>query len=293
MPEHMNADDVGPISRTYMSQGLELHYLDWGNEGAPLLIFIHGMRDHAHSWDWTARALRDRWHVLAVDLRGHGDSAWSPDGAYLLPYHILDSVELIDTLGEGKVSIVAHSFGGNVGSRFAALFPDRVDKLVIVDGLGPSKSVVANWDRLGPVQRMRTFVAQRRGPKARTPRFLETLDEAIERMALANPHLSDEQVRHLAIHGVRSSPEGFRWKYDPMVGVFAPEDFAVDGAPFWRAVQAPTLLFYGTESWTDDPETDGRAAHFQDRRSIVYEKAGHWLHHDQFESFVGALRDFL
>ena len=87
------ADDIEPTSRTYVSQGLKLHYLDWGNEGAPALILIHGTRDHARAWDWVAQTFRDRFHVIVPDLRGHGDSAWSPDGAYLLGYFVLDLIE--------------------------------------------------------------------------------------------------------------------------------------------------------------------------------------------------------
>jgi len=80
--------DIEPISKTYASQGLKLHYLDWGNEAAPLLFLVHGMRDHARSWDWVASELRHDWHVVVPDLRGHGDSEWSPDGAYHAPYYL-------------------------------------------------------------------------------------------------------------------------------------------------------------------------------------------------------------
>ena len=70
-------DEFQPVSRVFTSQGLDLHYLDWGNDGAPLLLLLHGSRDHARSWDWTARALRHQWHVIAPDLRGHGTESWS------------------------------------------------------------------------------------------------------------------------------------------------------------------------------------------------------------------------
>ena len=74
-------NDIGPTSHSYVSQRLRLHYLDWGNPDAPMLILVHGGQDHARSWDRVARKLRNDWHVIAPDLRGHGDSAWSPDGA--------------------------------------------------------------------------------------------------------------------------------------------------------------------------------------------------------------------
>src|SRR3546814_12717542 len=72
----------GPISNSFISQRLKLHYVDWGNESAPPLLLVHGGRDHCRSWDWVAERLADRYHIIAPDLRGHGDSAWSPDGQY-------------------------------------------------------------------------------------------------------------------------------------------------------------------------------------------------------------------
>ena len=78
----MPFDGSGPTSRIYFSQRLRLHYVDWGNPSAPPLLLLHGGRDHCRNWDWVAGELRHRWHVLAPDLRGHGDSQWSPDGHY-------------------------------------------------------------------------------------------------------------------------------------------------------------------------------------------------------------------
>ena len=92
------SSSAGPTSRFYVSQRLRLHYVDWGNPDAPPLILLHGGRDHSRSWDWTAAALRNDWHVIAPDLRGHGDSAWSPDGAYMMPYFIHDLAQLIHQL---------------------------------------------------------------------------------------------------------------------------------------------------------------------------------------------------
>lgn len=258
-----------------------------------MLVLIHGTRDHARSWDWTARALRKDWHVIAPDLRGHGDSQWSPDGAYLAAYQVLDIADLLAMFDAEQVSIVGHSFGGNISARYAAIFPQRMRKLVLVDGLGPSDQVLAAWTERGPVHRSREWLDKRRDTAAQTPRRFATLDEAVARMAAANKHLSEEQARHLAIHGVRQHADGYGWKYDPVIGTFLPEDFAVDLTAFYRAITVPTLLCYGPESWTSNPDTDGRAALFRDHRTVVFEKAGHWLHHDQLDAFLAALRDFL
>lgn len=285
--------DIGPISKTYVSQGLKLRYLDWGNEQAPLLLVVHGMRDHARSWDWVARELQHDWHVIAPDLRGHGDSEWSPDGAYHSPYHLLDFIDLVDALGHDPINIIAHSFGGNPTARFAALYPERVRRLVLVDAMGPTAQVIAKWNELGVVNRARDWVAKSRAISESGPRRYASMEEAVARMAEANRHLSIEQARHLAIHGARKYADGYGWKYDPRIGNFLPEDFAIDLAEYWREIRAPTLICWGTESWTTNPATDGRSAHFHDHRNICFENAGHWLHHDRLDDFLTAVRGFL
>jgi pimeloyl-ACP methyl ester carboxylesterase len=289
----MTSDDSEPVSRSHVSQGLKLHYLDWGNEGAPVLLLVHGMRDHARSWDWTARALRDQWHIIAPDLRGHGDSQWSPDGAYLGPYHVFDLAELTEKLGPDPLTLVGHSYGGSVCSRFAAIFPHRVRKLVLVDGLGPSPGSIANWNNHGPVRRTHEWIEKRRQIAVRKPRRFATPEEAVARMAAANRHLSEEQARHLALHGIRLHSDGYGWKYDPNTWTFLPEEFAVDSSEFWRDITAPTLLLWGTESWTASPDADTRTTRFPDYRTAVFENAGHWLHHDQLAAFLATLKNFL
>src|SRR5260370_7104116 len=95
----MTLDSSGPTSRVYFSQRLRLHYVDWGNSGAPPLLLVHGGRDHCRNWDWVATPLRRAWHVLAPDLRGHGASQWSPHGNYTIArflYHLPPPLPLHD-----------------------------------------------------------------------------------------------------------------------------------------------------------------------------------------------------
>src|SRR5271170_4402976 len=106
--------DFEPASKNFVSQGLKLHYLDWGDPKAPLLLLVHGICEHARSWDQTARALCQDWHVIAPDLRGHGDSAWSSEGSYLSSCHLLDMANLLAALPHERTVVVAHSLGGNV-----------------------------------------------------------------------------------------------------------------------------------------------------------------------------------
>ena len=82
--------DHGPTSQSFVSQRLRLHYADWGNPDAPPLILLHGGRDHCRNWDWVAQDLRKDFHILAPDLRGHGDSGWSSSGDYSMSAFVYD-----------------------------------------------------------------------------------------------------------------------------------------------------------------------------------------------------------
>lgn len=127
---------VSPTSHSFISQRLRLHYVDWGNAAAPPLLLLHGGRDHCRSWDWVADRLRGDWHVIAPDLRGHGDSAWSPDGDYSMAAYVYDLAQFIHQIEVVPVTIVAHSLGGNIALRYTGLFPANVKHLVAIEGLG-------------------------------------------------------------------------------------------------------------------------------------------------------------
>lgn len=286
---------TGPTSNSFISQRLRLHYVDWGNPEAPPLILQHGGRDHCRSWDWVAQELRDDWHVIATDLRGHGDSAWSPDADYSLNSYVYDFAQLIHTLGHDQVTIVAHSLGGNIATRFTGLYPDKVRKLANIEGLGPSPEQLAERDRVGYAQRMREWIADKRKAAGRLPRRYETIKTAYERMKAENAYLTDEQARHLTIHGISRNEDGtWSWKFDNHLNVwpvdYTPQD-EIHG--LWSAITCPMLLFYGQDSWASNPERDGRLRHFNTASVIEYENAGHWLHHDQFRRFMSDVKAFL
>jgi pimeloyl-ACP methyl ester carboxylesterase len=143
--------------------------------------------------------------------------------------------------------------------------------------------------------RWRGWIDQKRGASARGHRKYESFAKALERMQKENGHLSDEQVLHLTTHAVNQNEDGtFSWKFDNHMGVWAPFNIAYEEMQkLWEEITCPTLLCYGADSWASNPQEDGRIKHFQNARTITYENAGHWLHHDQFDKFMGDLRDFL
>ena len=135
----MNTSDVmiGPASHYYISQRLRLHYVDWGNDQATPLVMVHGGRDHCRNWDWVAQILRTDYHIIAPDLRGHGDSQWAVGSAYQLSDYVVDLAQLIHQKFPGeKISLMGHSLGGTIALIFAGLYPDKVKKVISIEGLG-------------------------------------------------------------------------------------------------------------------------------------------------------------
>lgn len=283
---------LGPTSHYFYSQRLKLHYVDWGNADKPPLLLIHGGRDHARNWDWVAQQLRRDYHIIAPDLRGHGDSQWAIGGSYSMVDYVLDVAQLLDAVQAFPITIVAHSLGGSIALQYAGVYPDRVTKVVAIEGLGPPPSMIRNHP---PHERMQYWITEMQSLSRRHPRRYKDLAECIERMREANPHLSPDVARHLTIHGSYRDEDGtYLWKFDNYVRAASPYLYSMDDARhIWGRITCPVLLLRGTESWASDPEKDGRASAFQNYEFHNIEKAGHWVHHDQLDEFLKLVRDFL
>lgn len=288
---------IGPSSCYYLSQRLRLHYVDWGNPEAPPLLLVHGGRDHARSWDWVARALRDRFHVIAPDLRGHGDSSWAIGSSYHHYEFVYDLAQLVDVVaGEtGQVTMVGHSFGGSIISQYASSFPDRLERIVNIEGFGPPPELIERWSTTSIPDQTRNWVDQLRGLAARMPRRYPTIRDAARRMQQENPSLSEEQANHLTVHGVARNEDGtYSWKFDNYFRSFPPRVWDPDDMTnLWSRILCPVLLVRGADSWAIDPEAQGRLAALPQGRQVTIPKAAHWVHHDNFDAFVGAAGDFL
>jgi pimeloyl-ACP methyl ester carboxylesterase len=283
---------IGPTSHYFYSQRLKLHYVDWGNYDKPPLLLIHGGRDHARNWDWVAQDLRRDYHLIAPDLRGHGDSQWAIGGSYAMIDYTLDVGQLLDALGTFPITIIGHSLGGSIALQYAGTYPERVTRVVAIEGLGPPPGMI----RERPAhERMLDWIAEMQALARRHPRRYATLDEAVERMRDANPHLTADQARHLTIHGSYRDEDGtYLWKFDNYVRAASPYLFNMkDARSLWSQIPCPVLLVRGTESWASDPEKDGRATAFKDYKLVNIERAGHWVHHDQLDAFLKHVREFL
>lgn len=281
-----------PISHFFYSHRLKLQFWDWGQEGKPTLILVHGGLDHARNWDWVARALRENFHVYALDLRGHGNSAWAPGALYSVAEHVLDLSALADVINNFPIYLIGHSLGGFIVLQYSGIYPERVKKVVSIEGLGPPPS---HRIYRPAAERLREWIERVRDTERREPRTYPTLEAAVARMKEANPHLSDEVARHLTLHGTNWNSDGsLIWKFDNFARPFPPYGHnPEDARQILSQISCPILLFWGTESWSKDPEADGRTSPLKNYRLVRVPNAGHWVHHDQLKVFLEETIKFL
>ena len=279
-----------PESRYFESMRLRLHYVVWGDEPKPAVVMVHGGRDHARSWDFVAKRLIDEYACYAPDLRGHGDSDWAQGGGYSLSAYVADLAQLIEALGRPKVALIGHSLGGRIVLDHAAAFPERVSKVVAIEGFG----------RIGsgrpPVDQLRSFVKFARELEPKRPLPYRTLEAAEGRMREENRRLTPEMVTHLTKHAVRRQEDGsYVWKFDIFGRLSQAPDWDAEATDeIWRQLKVPVLQVGGSDSW---------GHRFMDRvelanavpgqRIVILDGAGHWVQHDRLDEFVALTREFL
>ena len=274
--------EAEPRQREFNSDAMTLRYLDWGNEGAPRVLLLHGFAQTAHSWDFVALALCNDYHVISMDTRGHGDSDWAPDGDYSPVAHQRDLDRLLDHLGSGQLALVGLSMGGRNSYVFASRRPAHVRALVIVDS-GPV------GQRRG-ARRIRNFVS--------LPDQLDSYEQFVERVHGYNSRRSIQQVRDTLIYNVRQRPDGmWIWKYDPVLrdpdrprpGISADESWA-----HLRSIRCPTLLVRGARSDVLARSTaDEMVAAMTDCTLVEVDNAGHLVPGDNPRDFIAFLKPWL
>ena len=225
--------EAGFTSRNIGVDGLRFHYVDWGGSGTPL-VMLHGLSGHARTWDHTAEALRDQYHVLALDQRGHGDSEWAPQ--YGLRPMAKDLLGWLDALDLREVTLLGLSMGGLVSFVFAAAHPDRVSRMVIMD-IGPEIAPAGSANVASGLAANDVFGSE---------------DEAFAQARADNPRPADATLRHRVLHNLRQLPDGtLTYKYDKELrrNPRALFDHTPDELwAAWRALRCPVLLVRGEDS---------------------------------------------
>lgn len=274
--------------------GRRLHVCCWGKAASPALLLIHGIRDHARSWDWVAAELAGEYRIYAPDLRGHGNSDRTPPHGYTLAEFTLDIAEIVEALQLSPLAIAGHSFGGHIALRYTASWPDRVTAL---SGIECIEMPIMREQRANPKpypRRMREWMEARRAGRDRAPRAYASIAEAEARMAREQPNVAADTIHHLAAHGLLAHPDGsWRWKFDQAPRLRPPDD--ADGLgldEMLDAISCPVQLFYGTESYVPMPPPE-RLARLRNHRVVTVPGAGHWLHHQARQAYIAELRGFL
>jgi pimeloyl-ACP methyl ester carboxylesterase len=252
------------------------------------------MRDHARSWDWVAERFAPFYHVIAPDLRGHGDSDWASDGAYALFDYVSDLANVVDALALKEFDLVGHSLGGHICLRYAATFPEKLRSLTIIEGIELPIIRDQRREALPYPRRLRKWIEDQREWERRTTRYYDTQEDAQARMAGQHPAIDADTIAHLTRHGlIREAGKGLRWKYDNACRFRAPDDaHGIDLDDILDAIACPTLLAYGDASWIPLPPPE-RLARIRDHQVVTFPGASHWLHHQSRKPFLAAVATFL
>ncbi|PYM69101.1 MAG: alpha/beta hydrolase [Candidatus Rokuibacteriota bacterium] len=228
-----------PKSMRMSVNGLDLHYLDWGNVGAPPVVCVHGYTSSAEPFNALARHFHDRFHIVAPDVRGHGESAWSPDGAYQYRDQVADLAGLVDQLGLARFTLIGTSMGGIIAMAFAAAHAARLVGLVIND-IGPDVEEGS--------QRITQMVGGR-------PDGFATLEDAMAYRREISPVTASRPMsdqREVALGVLRQQADGrWVWKMDPAYIRQRVQHGAPPRPALWpvlKSLPCPTLVVWGTES---------------------------------------------
>lgn len=291
------SNSAGPIERRFLNSRMPLSYTEWPHDGAPLAILIHGSRDHSRSWDALAEALQPDYHVIAPDLRGHGDSSWSQDGRYDFAGYLSDLSALANQLGlssQRQAILIGHSLGAHIALRFSGAYPERVRRIVAIEAVGAPLAIEEERFSQTIEQSTRNWLEERHAASLTAPRIFASAGEAVERMRGRHAFLTAAQARHLTRHGLRPAGNaGWEWKHDPYLAVWAFPDISMDDArALWRNIACPALLLYGEQSWPSSLPAE-LLHHIRDAREVRLPESGHWPQHDAFDACRAAITAFL
>jgi pimeloyl-ACP methyl ester carboxylesterase len=259
--------------------GLRLHYLDYGTAGRPTILCVHGGAAHSHWFDFVAGGLTDRFRVLSLDQRGHGESAWADPPEYSYDRYAADIDAFVHALDLRNFVLIGHSMGGTVSLLYASRHPGRMSKLVVVDStLQMTEERVANLRTVG----------------TRSGSSYATREEFLARYRLrpAETPAAPEVIHHLAQRSGRQSEDGtWRHKFDR--AVYARRE-SIDGGPLWRHIKVPAMLVKGGISDRITPQV--LATIRTACPHVAFAEVPGASHHvtlDNPDGFVEAVRPFL
>jgi len=232
------------VDRFITVNGLRLHYLDWGNDGKAPFILLHGISRTAHTFDHVARRYQKDYHVIAIDMRGHGDSAWDPGAQYLVEDYVKDIEAIVAQLRLENLVMMGNSTGGRVVQVMAGLHPDLVSRIIVED-VGPERPAsIAD----GFAQRVQQERAEDTSWGSEDELFAQTKKQ--------NPTVSDEILRAYVKSAVKRRADGrLVWKRDPQLS----KGFVV--TELWRyigRITCPTIYILGGRSSIVPMETQKR-----------------------------------
>jgi pimeloyl-ACP methyl ester carboxylesterase len=283
-----------PIESFVEAGGLRHHLLTWDGGGRTTVLCVHGFLDQAWSMLGLARALPQDLHVVALDLRGHGDSEWvGRGGSYYGPDYVLDVSTVMTKVRRDKLVLVGHSLGGLVVTYTAGTFPDAMDAVVVVEGLGvpdnPFSEAPSRYEAY-----VRTVTEWRDKP----PRAIPDMDEVARRLATTCPKIAPDLLAEIAAHAVKPAPsgDGFVWKFDPIHRARGPIPFYLGHyAAFLERIRCPTLLVEAEESeMAFAPEESARrSALVKNGRRVLVQGAGHMVHVEAPAALAQAIAAFL
>ena len=264
--------------------GLRIHYLEWANPGAPVIVMLHGLRSYAHTWDGVAGSLAAGYHILALDQRGRGDSDWSPNAEYNTEAYVSDLEQLVQDLGLERFILIGHSMGGANTLVYASRHQDQIAAAVIED-MGPGSTSSPGSARIS---------REIEG----TPKRFATWAEAGAFWRKQRPLISDEALEARLRSTLKQNAGGeITWKWD-LEGIDRARKAAagrqVDLWPAVKSLACPTLVLRGALSDILARDTaEAMAASNPNIRWVEIPNASHFVHEDNLEAFNRELGAFL
>jgi pimeloyl-ACP methyl ester carboxylesterase len=287
---------TAPRHRAVDSQGLPIHCLEWGEPVGEPIVLVHGFLDQAHSWsffvDELARRSRRPLWIIAPDCRGHGDSGWVGAGGYYhFPDYVYDLDCVIAAAGAKRFNLIGHSMGGTISFLYAGAFPERLAKLVLIEGVGPSGM---NFSDAPP--KMAGWIGELHERGRNHFREYASVEAGARQLQQTNPRLKKEFALDLARAGMKQNDKGkWVWKFDPLHRTASPQPFyTAQALEFFGRIACPVLIVDGQESrQTRRTDKQQRYKAMQDHRLVTIGNAGHMIHHDNPERLADVVITFL